>query len=175
MGGGQQRCYFMQIRGSSQTMDSQDMEPMSVNSLQEQIDASLRKVQITHERELASLHTENLRLLDRLTELEALAGKSSEAALKKTAWATTPQTQILTTSEPPFPVVELPHVQGIHAGMDGFPAVPKEAKHLAPRHSMNIASSDPHTGSRESAKQRGGSHRMSMLMQQARRSLVGNA
>jgi len=173
--GGQQRFKLMQFHGSSQTMDSQEVEPMSVNSLQEQIDASLRKVQKTHERELASLHAENLRLLDRLTELEALAGNSSsEAELKVTASATTPPTEIL-TSEPPFPVVELPHVQSIHAGMDGLPAVPKEAKRPVPRHSPNTAAADPHTGSRESAKQRGGSHRMSMLMQQARRSLVGNA
>jgi len=172
--GGWQGCTSMPREASIQTKGLQEMELMSVNSLQEQINASLRKVQINYERELARLHAENVRLVDRLIDLEAVTGNSSETVLKMTASATAPQSEILTASAQPLPDVEQPQMQSIHTGMDGFPAVPKEAMHLVPRHGLIDAAAGPHTGSREFAKQRSGNHRMSMLMQQARRSLAGN-
>mmetsp|Transcript_92231 Transcript_92231/g.183134 ORF Transcript_92231/g.183134 Transcript_92231/m.183134 type:complete len:593 (+) Transcript_92231:52-1830(+) len=118
-------CASFSNWGSKTT--SQEREPMAMKVLQEQMNMPMRKVEIAHERELARLHAENMKLLDRLTDLGAAAGKSLEAVLQVVA--SVPNSPINAPSEGR---VEQPHVQGVAAAsVDGIKRIPQEAKRQA--------------------------------------------
>jgi len=170
---GSQACSPKPSLGSQKAKTSQEMEPMSVKSLQEQVNASLTKVQITHERELASLHAENLKLLDKLSDLGAVAGKSMGAVLKVAASVPAPSKEKQTSLDLPFTVAEQPQVQSI----GGIPRRgPMNAAADSRVGSRESEAADPQVRSRESAKQEKSSSRLSMeiMMEEARRSLAGN-
>mmetsp|Transcript_67632 Transcript_67632/g.130627 ORF Transcript_67632/g.130627 Transcript_67632/m.130627 type:complete len:614 (-) Transcript_67632:195-2036(-) len=127
----------------------QESEPMSMKALQEQMNISLRKVEIAHERELARLHAENMKLLDRLTDLGAAAGKPPGAVPASPAGA------------PMVPMesrVEQPQVQkdGVPNGEDGVRKIPQEAKR--DRVGLGSAAADrwKGRGARDPAKQGNG-------------------
>jgi len=127
------------IQGSPRSQGSREADSMSMNSLQEQIHASLQKVQFTHERELASLHAENLKLRDRLKDLGAAAGKSLGAVLQVAASVPAPAPSTTTTQRLPAPSKsheeqpQQPHVQSVQINSEIPSVVPKEGDHSRPR------------------------------------------
>jgi len=163
-------CNAVSAWGSVAAKGSKELEPMSLDSLQEQITTSLQKIRSTHERELASLHAENLKLLDKLKDLGIAAGKSLGAVLQVAN--SVPQSPNASSPQPS--VVEQPRVQVGDSGMDGLPVAFREGKHSMPKQDPAYAAVDACSGRREPAKQGTGNHRLSMdlLMEEARRSLA---
>jgi len=170
-------CSSVSVWRSLMPKGSQEVETVSLNSLQEQINMSLQRIRLTHERELAGLHAENLKLLDKLKDLGAAAGKSLGAVLQVAASVPGSPTAARMPSLPHHSTLEQPRMQFPDAGMDGIAVVTREGK--APFRFPQgpvYAAVDPCNGNREPAKQGPGSNRLSMdmLMEEARRSFAKN-
>jgi len=83
------------VNGTHSPAQSHVSGMTTVATFQNMVTESLRDLQASHERELAVLHTENLRLLDKLSDLGKAAGKSLAGVLEVAARV--PETTDVTT------------------------------------------------------------------------------